>query len=163
MSVRIVLLSVLFLCPLIALGQDVEKKETPKLGSVLNLNSMAQCALNRTALLYNNYGCFCGMGGSGRPIDEIDACCRRHDLCYGMALDSGDCGNLLMEYIDPYDWSCVNHTPVCTHTPSQSKCQQALCWCDRMVVECWSLYPLPGQKLGCNRTPKSKKSDRRRH
>ena len=30
-----------------------------------------------------NYGNFCGYGGEGVPIDELDQCCCMHDKCYG--------------------------------------------------------------------------------
>ncbi|KAK0418226.1 hypothetical protein QR680_013444 [Steinernema hermaphroditum] len=155
MSFRLIPLSVLFLSLLVGDGEPTRKKEVKNLGSVLNLNRMAQCALNHTALIYNNYGCWCGYGGNYKPIDGIDACCRRHHLCYDIALASGACRNLVIEYLDPYAWSCEDHVPRCRDDSSQSKCQQALCWCDKMVVECWKQFPIPAHKLRCNHTPKS--------
>jgi secretory phospholipase A2 len=37
-----------------------------------NLQEMAECRLGYTALAYNDYGCWCGVGGSGEPVDGID-------------------------------------------------------------------------------------------
>ncbi|RLV62288.1 hypothetical protein DV515_00019463 [Chloebia gouldiae] len=41
--------------------------------SVLELERMIRAATGRSALLsYSWYGCFCGIGGSGTPVDATD-------------------------------------------------------------------------------------------
>ncbi|NXQ31594.1 PA2GA Phospholipase, partial [Alaudala cheleensis] len=51
--------------------------------SVLELERMIRAATGRSALLtYSWYGCFCGIGGSGTPVDATDRCCQAHDCCY---------------------------------------------------------------------------------
>ena len=42
------------------------------LGALWNLQEMAECRLQYSALIYNDYGCWCGVGGSGEPVDKID-------------------------------------------------------------------------------------------
>ena len=35
-----------------------------------------------SGLSYMDYGCYCGFGGDGFPIDETDSCCQFHDACW---------------------------------------------------------------------------------
>ncbi|XP_013093931.2 acidic phospholipase A2 E-like [Biomphalaria glabrata] len=42
----------------------------------------------RSALDYNNYGCYCGAGGGGRIMDAVDRCCYAHDRCYESVYNS---------------------------------------------------------------------------
>ncbi|KAI6175614.1 Phospholipase A2 [Aphelenchoides bicaudatus] len=122
------------------------------LDALWNLQEMAECRLGYTALDYNDYGCWCGMGGSGTPVDGIDECCMRHDKCYDYAVDNGICVDVPFEYVEDYTWSC-NRTgpgrpePKCEE--GQNKCKQYLCWCDREVVDCWSQYAKPLAKKAC--------------
>ncbi|EFO20115.1 hypothetical protein LOAG_08373, partial [Loa loa] len=43
-----------------------------KLAALWNLDKMSTCRLGYPATVYNNYGCWCGVGGSGKPMDGID-------------------------------------------------------------------------------------------
>lgn len=40
--------------------------------NVLNFGVMIWCAVGRNPLHYNGYGCFCGLGGGGTPVDDVD-------------------------------------------------------------------------------------------
>lgn len=40
--------------------------------SVLEFGLMISCAVERSPLDYNGYGCFCGLGGEGTPLDDTD-------------------------------------------------------------------------------------------
>ena len=33
---------------------------------------MVKCKASRNPLNFNNYGCWCGLGGKGKPLDEVD-------------------------------------------------------------------------------------------
>ncbi|TKR67700.1 hypothetical protein L596_023809 [Steinernema carpocapsae] len=123
-------------------------------GALWNLEEMTRCALNHSAWEYNNYGCWCGVGGSGTPIDGIDDCCMHHDKCYDAAVDGGACFDVEIEYLDGYGWSCDNHVPSCSQDTSQTKCQKALCQCDHNVVTCWSKFPAPSLKPSCKKIKK---------
>nr|XP_042908599.1 phospholipase A2 homolog [Parasteatoda tepidariorum] len=50
--------------------------------TVLDLGKMMSLKTNRNPLDFVNYGNWCGLGGSGIPLDHIDRCCKMHDLCY---------------------------------------------------------------------------------
>lgn len=42
--------------------------------SVLNFGRMVRCATGRNPFDFVNYGCYCGLGGSGKALDDIDRC-----------------------------------------------------------------------------------------
>lgn len=80
-------------------------KKKPQLRALWNLEEVTECELHYNALVclefyfhkfwaenqlfqhYNNYGCWCGIGGSHTPVDGIDECCMHHDKCYDKAVD----------------------------------------------------------------------------
>ena len=42
--------------------------------SLWNFNSMINFGTERNSLHYLGYGCWCGLGGYGRPVDDVDRC-----------------------------------------------------------------------------------------
>ncbi|CAL2033199.1 hypothetical protein CAEBREN_28685 [Caenorhabditis brenneri] len=122
----------------------------PRLRALWNLEEVTECELHYNALHYNNYGCWCGIGGSHEPVDGIDECCMHHDKCYDAAVDNKVCMDVEIEYVDDYAWQCLNSTAICSE--KNAGCKAALCECDKIVVECWKKYPKPEKKAKCNRT-----------
>ncbi|XP_069893861.1 putative inactive group IIC secretory phospholipase A2 isoform X1 [Dipodomys merriami] len=55
----------------------------PSLGSFWQFQRMVKHITGRSAFFsYYGYGCYCGLGGKGIPVDDTDRCCRAHDCCY---------------------------------------------------------------------------------
>ena len=40
--------------------------------AVLQFGLMVSCATGRNMFDFNGYGCWCGLGGKGAPVDELD-------------------------------------------------------------------------------------------
>eukprot|EP00117_Sycon_ciliatum_P028588 scpid95564/ scgid5553/ Phospholipase A2; Group IB phospholipase A2; Phosphatidylcholine 2-acylhydrolase 1B len=117
--------------------------------SLLNFGHMVACAIPNVgnaitaAARYNKYGCYCGVGGSGTPVDPIDRCCQAHDACYG-AVTAAGCKT---SYTDMYHWQCKRGVPECTTSKfmehfggKNNKCENKSCACDREISMCFKRH-----------------------
>ncbi|VDI56762.1 secretory phospholipase A2, partial [Mytilus galloprovincialis] len=77
-----------------------------------------------------DYGCWCGVGGSGTPQDNIDRCCMVHDRCYDQNSRDGCSGIHLDDY--SYEWTSLSIS--CTNSPGS--CDYKNCNCDKEFLEC---------------------------
>ncbi|XP_002733530.1 acidic phospholipase A2 Cc1-PLA2-like [Saccoglossus kowalevskii] len=92
---------------------------------------------------YVGYGCFCGFGGEGTPLDDTDKCCQEHDLCY----DATVCGGL-EQYGAWYDYetfNCDTDSAAIECKPADqyvddddALCKAALCQCDADIAMCFA-------------------------
>ncbi|XP_013395939.1 uncharacterized protein LOC106163016 [Lingula anatina] len=108
--------------------------------SVVEFGLLVLCSTGANPLSYNGYGCYCGLGGSGTPVDETDKCCKIHDDCYTAIQTSGTCALSISVYVVPYSWDGCNPT-VCKPASYYwffGTCRNAVCECDAAAAQCFS-------------------------
>ncbi|TMS08071.1 Phospholipase A2, major isoenzyme [Larimichthys crocea] len=108
--------------------------------SVLQFRNMIRCVLphSKPLLQFSNYGCYCGLGGSGKPVDELDRCCQVHDQCYGDALQHPYCWKVIDNpYTRIYCYKCNKQKREVTCLKRNSRCAKFICECDRKAAQCF--------------------------
>ncbi|XP_072921499.1 phospholipase A2, minor isoenzyme-like [Hemitrygon akajei] len=105
--------------------------------NLIQFSNMIKCAMPGVSplLQINDYGCYCGIGGSGTPVDEFDKCCQTHDYCYDDAKKKKKCRFPLSPKMKLYKYSCTNGKIECK---SKSHCGKFICECDRQASICFS-------------------------
>ncbi|XP_070537142.1 acidic phospholipase A2-like [Ptychodera flava] len=107
--------------------------------SLIDFKRMINCATGRSSLYYIKYGCYCGLGGRGKPVDATDRCCKAHDDCYTRAKKSSGCGTLQVYYL-PYKRSgCTGCSSISSYgSDRNARCKYALCQCDGEAAKCFA-------------------------
>ncbi|XP_058017504.1 phospholipase A2 nigroviriditoxin basic subunit B-like [Ahaetulla prasina] len=99
-------------------------------GDLLQLCRMITQLTGKKAIpFYSTYGCYCGLGGRGRPKDATDRCCQWHDCCYGQ-LEKWGCHPKSTRYSYSYYWGRIQ----CGR--GANWCQEGICSCDRGLALC---------------------------
>ncbi|XP_041059002.1 phospholipase A2, minor isoenzyme-like [Carcharodon carcharias] len=109
--------------------------------TIWQFRNMIKCVVpnSHPAFDYSDYGCYCGFGGAGTPVDELDRCCQVHDHCYGGASKFKECRPI---YDNPYSmsyrYSCSDYI-LCSS--DNSPCEAYICECDRQAAICFAEAP----------------------
>lgn len=128
----------------------VERRSIPQFGGMVTLYTRT----SPLRLLY--YGNWCGSGGMGPVLDDIDKCCMTHDKCYN-AVENLPC---LVAFQKPYTvhyawrWSDERKTALCLDTGD--RCAYMTCQCDKAAANCFSKYVID-KKLEGSRLRKHRK------
>ncbi|XP_069820187.1 phospholipase A2, minor isoenzyme-like [Dendropsophus ebraccatus] len=114
---------------------------SPPSRALWNFHSLIKCAIPNSSPLkeFNNYGCYCGLGGKGTPIDTLDRCCQVHDNCYSQAKTHPSCYTSIDPYARGYDYTCSGTSITCTSY--SDACSQFICNCDRTAAMCFAKSP----------------------
>uniref|UniRef100_P59171 Acidic phospholipase A2 5 n=2 Tax=Viperinae TaxID=8690 RepID=PA2A5_ECHOC len=97
-------------------------------GSVIEFGTMIIEETGRSPFpFYTSYGCYCGLGGKGKPKDDTDRCCFVHDCCYGSMPDCSP-------KTDIYRYHRENGEIICE---SGTSCEKRICECDKAAAVCF--------------------------
>ncbi|KAJ8320472.1 hypothetical protein KUTeg_002059 [Tegillarca granosa] len=114
--------------------------------SLIQLANVLMYETRKNPLTFSNYGCYCGWGGQGTPVDKLDGCCMAHDFCYNEILKK----NCLSAKYEEYSYEEIVKTglrkikcagvpelaAVSKQTRDNLTCKQYSCYCDKRLGEC---------------------------
>ncbi|XP_066264276.1 matrilin-2-like [Branchiostoma lanceolatum] len=118
--------------PATVLGDEPRHRQKRNL---VQFGLMITAVTGRNPLDYNDYGCYCGWGGSGTPVDDIDRCCQVHDACYD---------SVSWPKITTYTYTASSGTATCQDAPGTN--ERAVCECDRVASLCFNSYEYTEKK-----------------
>ncbi|XP_013395277.1 uncharacterized protein LOC106170266 [Lingula anatina] len=117
------------------------EEEVP--ATVFKHRLLSQCLKEKNPLRFpGGYGCHCGVGGSGDPVDGIDECCQKHDECFANIDLNGICAWAQSPYLVPYRYDKC-HDPYCKPPEYYwwaGSCRSQVCECDAAAFRCFKRH-----------------------
>ncbi|KAL9984943.1 hypothetical protein ACROYT_G007290 [Oculina patagonica] len=147
--IRVLVLTILIYAFVESIEVDNGKEEISSGGrnfvstkrGVLKFGVMIYCATGRNPFDYIGYGCWCGFGGKGTPVDNVDRCCRAHDWCYDNIKASNICPFNFATYVMPYSRKSCTVCEPASYYWFWGRCRNALCECDATAARCFANNP----------------------
>jgi len=134
--------------------------------SLLQLCNLVHEHSDRNCMDYNNYGCFCGYGNAGedkKPVDKIDACCRKHDNCYGETKCRWALPHMMSYQTDCKDSPKRKHKCKCVDSMLFTPCLRTTCECDVQIARCFTRHKFNPEFMNYDHSKCQPKKIRRRH
>jgi secretory phospholipase A2 len=95
---------------------------------------------------YWDYGCYCGKGGEGTPVDATDECCKAHDACWAAVKTGCFTENYANNFNDPVTgklttdcskWTFAESCSKAKHPSNDKPAEEACCKCDLEATQCF--------------------------
>ncbi|OQV21184.1 putative Acidic phospholipase A2 3 [Hypsibius exemplaris] len=81
------------------------------------------------------YGCYCGPGGQGTPVDDIDKCCKVHDDCYQTFEIQRSC-QWYWPVLTTVSFVCNVNSTEPIKCRDENLCRKTQCNCDAAFSQC---------------------------
>ncbi|XP_077978918.1 basic phospholipase A2-like [Glandiceps talaboti] len=122
-------------------GTDIENEVVNSISkrSIPQFGMMVSCSTERNPIDFADYGCYCGLGGKGTPVDGLDRCCKVHDDCYGDAIINAGCGDCDIYTLMYRYTGCSDCAPLSEYGDAEfAYCREAICKCDAAAAQCFA-------------------------
>jgi secretory phospholipase A2 len=129
---------------------DTEQASVIDFGNLIVACSAGTPPVNMKRSDYWDYGCFCGKGGGGTPVDATDECCQAHDACWGQVQAATGASCFYENYhnntndpatgqptADCSKWTYAESCSKAKHPTNNKPEEESCCKCDLEAAKCF--------------------------